>query len=501
MTPRETVDSSAPNGMGCVAPAGLNDQPARALFCGSCGIDYVVRLKEFPQEDSKVRTLGHMIAGGGNAANTACTASRLGVNSTLISKVGNDSQGTEILNGLTEMNVDTSGILRSPTTSSPFTYVIVSSEGQTRTCIHTPMTEELHVSDIAKVAPLLNYGKYFCVHFDSRHTEAMVEAAKLAHGLQSATFLSERSLTRNSMVRRPVTLSSSCIRPTKTNPLFISIDMEKERPFLFDLAPYCNIIFTNQSCPGILFPGCDHVDSIIQYFLQDWSKSCVMVVSTQGRRGSVLVRKVIRSVKDNDKEDAVIEGNNNQGASDAAIHPSSSTSNLKRKRHQSDAGLLPANEQRTPEFEGWTTGTASDLQPPQDEAVAEVTSYTDEVHDKVKHRIGAWLEELSGEEYGPLPVTISSRKLINRGTETFEIIECSTCRLADVEVVDTTGAGDAYIGGFISALLRGCRLENCMKLGTVVAAQKIKKLGARDGLPSQDDIQQIVRSSMMNGSG
>jgi sugar/nucleoside kinase (ribokinase family) len=48
-----------------------------------------------------------------------------------------------------------------------------------------------------------------------------------------------------------------------------------------------------------------------------------------------------------------------------------------------------------------------------------------------------------------------------------------------VEVVDTTGAGDAYAAGFLHAYTRGRDLYACARLGSVLAAEVISHYGAR----------------------
>lgn len=47
-----------------------------------------------------------------------------------------------------------------------------------------------------------------------------------------------------------------------------------------------------------------------------------------------------------------------------------------------------------------------------------------------------------------------------------------------VKAVDTTGAGDAYAGGFITGLARGWDLEHCGKLASKVAALTVLQVGA-----------------------
>lgn len=66
----------------------------------------------------------------------------------------------------------------------------------------------------------------------------------------------------------------------------------------------------------------------------------------------------------------------------------------------------------------------------------------------------------------------------------------------DVEVVDMTGAGDAYAGGVLFGLAQGYTLAQCGALGAVAAAEAISHFGARPqinladllaGLQSSDD--------------
>jgi len=52
-----------------------------------------------------------------------------------------------------------------------------------------------------------------------------------------------------------------------------------------------------------------------------------------------------------------------------------------------------------------------------------------------------------------------------------------------VNVIDTTGAGDAFCAGFLHGLLRGKDLYDCGRIANFVASRKIEKFGARAGLP------------------
>jgi ribokinase len=52
-----------------------------------------------------------------------------------------------------------------------------------------------------------------------------------------------------------------------------------------------------------------------------------------------------------------------------------------------------------------------------------------------------------------------------------------------VKVVDTTGAGDAFNGGFLWAWLNGYPPQHCLAAGSEVGAASVQKPGGLDGLP------------------
>jgi sulfofructose kinase len=60
--------------------------------------------------------------------------------------------------------------------------------------------------------------------------------------------------------------------------------------------------------------------------------------------------------------------------------------------------------------------------------------------------------------------------------------------------VDTTGAGDAFHGGFLYAMLQGEEIEASMKIGCAVAALGCRVLGARAGLPTRAELDAFLQT-------
>lgn len=59
------------------------------------------------------------------------------------------------------------------------------------------------------------------------------------------------------------------------------------------------------------------------------------------------------------------------------------------------------------------------------------------------------------------------------------------------DVVDTTGAGDAFCAGFLYGLSKGSELKQCGKIGNFVASRCISKIGARSGLPDIKELEEM----------
>ena len=67
-----------------------------------------------------------------------------------------------------------------------------------------------------------------------------------------------------------------------------------------------------------------------------------------------------------------------------------------------------------------------------------------------------------------------------------------TAESFSVEAVDTTGAGDSFTAGFLSAKLRGMETADCLCFGAACAAQTVQKVGARSALPTRAVVEDFL---------
>ncbi len=58
------------------------------------------------------------------------------------------------------------------------------------------------------------------------------------------------------------------------------------------------------------------------------------------------------------------------------------------------------------------------------------------------------------------------------------------------KIIDTTGAGDIYAGGFIHGLINNYSLKQCGQIASKCAGQIITQLGSRSNI----DLQDLIRN-------
>ncbi|MCU4750534.1 carbohydrate kinase [Halobacteria archaeon AArc-curdl1] len=65
----------------------------------------------------------------------------------------------------------------------------------------------------------------------------------------------------------------------------------------------------------------------------------------------------------------------------------------------------------------------------------------------------------------------------------------------EVDVVDTTGAGDAFVAGLIAALRAGRGLEETLKFAAAVAATTTTETGAMTALPTREAVESMLEAT------
>ena len=67
----------------------------------------------------------------------------------------------------------------------------------------------------------------------------------------------------------------------------------------------------------------------------------------------------------------------------------------------------------------------------------------------------------------------------------------------EVDVVDTTGAGDCFVGGFLAALSRGAAYPDAARFANAVGALSVQKLGATNGVRTRAETEEWLRTALL----
>lgn len=114
---------------------------APVVFVGAATLDAIALVDRFPQPDQRQVARDVVHAGGGPAATAAVAASRLGVPAALVSAVGADDEGQQILASLRREGVDVSGVQVVPERRSGSSVVVVDASSGTRAICTRPVPE------------------------------------------------------------------------------------------------------------------------------------------------------------------------------------------------------------------------------------------------------------------------------------------------------------------------------------------------------------------------
>ena len=63
-----------------------------------------------------------------------------------------------------------------------------------------------------------------------------------------------------------------------------------------------------------------------------------------------------------------------------------------------------------------------------------------------------------------------------------------------VEAVDTTGAGDSFVGGLMSGIVLGMDLVTAVRFANTVAALVVQRVGANEGAPTMDEARRLYEA-------
>jgi sugar/nucleoside kinase (ribokinase family) len=405
----------------------------KVLGVGSAGVDYLAQVAAFPAPDAKLRTERLEAQGGGNAGNALVAAARLGAAPALVSKIGGDALGDGILAEFAAEGVAADWVLRAHGAPSPFTYIIVDRAGGTRTCIHTA-GEPLRPGELSDLDIAAAVAGAAAVYFDGRLADAALPLAEAAAAAGVP----------------------------------VLVEAERLRPGLDALLALADFVVTSAHFPAAATGEPALGDALLA--LAARFPRARWVATTLGARGAALLER---------------------GGAPAA-EPAAAEEVLARLFAEAEAAAAASaafGGRGAGGVEVGMPGVAADAAPrllrPSGGALGGAAAAA--VAAAAAAAAEANADAGAGARYAPpaaaSDASSSAASVVGRLTVT------TAARLPHGAVVDTTGAGDAFIGAMLTSIAAGhTDPAAALRLGAVVAAAKCTALGARPGLPRRADL-------------
>jgi 5-dehydro-2-deoxygluconokinase len=103
---------------------------------------------------------------------------------------------------------------------------------------------------------------------------------------------------------------------------------------------------------------------------------------------------------------------------------------------------------------------------------------------------GLSFAELLGRRYGRVVVY----KMGSEGCITFADNKRFDTPVFRVTALKPTGAGDAFMGGFLSGLVAGSPLQECVRRGAATAAIVVTRVGCAPAMPTAIDVSAFMQA-------
>jgi len=160
--------------------------PVDLFGFGHCCADYLAVLRPFPEKGKKGDVIQSLIVGGGPVPTACQCVSKWGKSVRFVGKVGDDSDGRMVVQGLIEEGIEASGMLIDPTVTTARAYIWIDPLDGSRTValdasrFHFPGEDELDVSLPAACRIFLA---------DGRAADATIKSMKIARESGATTIL------------------------------------------------------------------------------------------------------------------------------------------------------------------------------------------------------------------------------------------------------------------------------------------------------------------------
>ena len=125
------------------------------IIIGSSNTDMVIKTTVLPKPGETVTGGEFLLAAGGKGANQAVAAARLGAAVTFVAKVGNDSFGSQAIDGYKKEGIDTSYIGREKDHATGVALILVDQKGENMISVSAGANFQWNDADLARIRTII----------------------------------------------------------------------------------------------------------------------------------------------------------------------------------------------------------------------------------------------------------------------------------------------------------------------------------------------------------
>ncbi|MBO9166074.1 ribokinase [Lactiplantibacillus pentosus] len=166
----------------------------KVTVLGSLNVDSILRFKRFPKPGETLPLTGKSVAGGGKGANQAIAAARAGAQTTFIGKVGQDQEGTFMVQQLTESGVDDRFVQHSDAAATGSAFILLDASSENRILIDGGTNQLVTAEDVEQAQSVIADSTFLISQFETP-IAATQRGFELARAAQQKTILNPAPAT------------------------------------------------------------------------------------------------------------------------------------------------------------------------------------------------------------------------------------------------------------------------------------------------------------------
>lgn len=148
----------------------------KVVGLGACVYDTLITCDKYPTEDTKQKAEGVFVSGGGPVGNALVVMSKLGVDCSVIGGFADDAAGKYLLSDFKKYGIDVKDATVLQGRSSFTSYILLSSDKGTRTCVF----DRGDVPDDPSIIKEETLANAYALHLDGNYLNCAVRAATIA---------------------------------------------------------------------------------------------------------------------------------------------------------------------------------------------------------------------------------------------------------------------------------------------------------------------------------